>query len=88
MLSDRHTNTHTQTKYCNPRCACAPRVNDTTLDSSLVAVLLYHSLAPTKKGGVTWVNYPMKTVLVDMMEGGDFSLDDYCDRFCQSWFPI
>ena len=29
MLSNRHTHTHTdtQTKYCNPRCACAPRVN-------------------------------------------------------------
>ena len=25
MLSNRHTDT--QTKYCNPRCACAPRVN-------------------------------------------------------------
>ena len=22
------------------------------------------------------VNYPIKTVLIDMMEGGDFSLDD------------
>ena len=31
MLSNRHTHTqtHTQTKYCNPRCACAPRVNET-----------------------------------------------------------
>ena len=30
MLGDRHTDTHTdtQTKYCNPRCACAPRVNN------------------------------------------------------------
>ena len=29
MLSNRHTDTQTdtQTKYCNPRCACAPRVN-------------------------------------------------------------
>ena len=27
---DRHTykNTHTQTKYRNPRCACAPRVSN------------------------------------------------------------
>ena len=23
----RHTDTHTQNDYCNPRCACAPRVN-------------------------------------------------------------
>ena len=23
-----HTHTHTQTNYCNPRCTCAPRVND------------------------------------------------------------
>ena len=22
-----HTHTHTQDNYCNPRCACAPRVN-------------------------------------------------------------
>ena len=29
------THTHTQTKYCNPRCACAPRVNYCrTLDKS------------------------------------------------------
>ena len=30
MLSNRHTHTQTdtQTKYCNPRCACAPRVNN------------------------------------------------------------
>ena len=26
-LTDRQTDTHTQDKYCNPRCACAPRVN-------------------------------------------------------------
>ena len=24
----RHTHTDTQTQYSNPRCACAPRVND------------------------------------------------------------
>ena len=28
MLSNRHTHTDTQTKYRNPRCACAPRVNN------------------------------------------------------------
>ena len=27
MLSNRHRHTDTQTKYCNPRCACVPRVN-------------------------------------------------------------
>ena len=27
VLSNRHTHTDTQTKYCNPRCACEPRVN-------------------------------------------------------------
>ena len=26
-LTDRQTNTHSQTKYRNPRCACQPRVN-------------------------------------------------------------
>ena len=34
------------------------------------------------------VNYPIKTVLIDMMKGGDFSLDDDRDRFCVSWFPL
>ena len=34
------------------------------------------------------VNYRIKTVLIDMMEGGDFSLDDDRDRFCVSWFSI
>ena len=30
MLGNRHTDTHTdtQTKYCNLRCACAPKVNE------------------------------------------------------------
>ena len=27
MLGNRHRHTHTQTKYCNPCCACKPRVN-------------------------------------------------------------
>ena len=27
--------THTQTNYCNPCCACAPRVNDTAADDVL-----------------------------------------------------
>ena len=26
-LTYTHTHTHTQTNYCNPCCACAPRVN-------------------------------------------------------------
>ena len=26
--TDRQTDRQTQTKYCNPRCACAPRVNN------------------------------------------------------------
>ena len=34
------------------------------------------------------VNYPIKTVLIDMMESGDFSLDNDCDKFCVSWFAI
>ena len=41
MLSNRHTDrqthththTDTQTKYCNPCCACAPRVNYTPVFS-------------------------------------------------------
>ena len=37
MLSNAHTHTHTdtQTKYCNPRCACAPRVNNCFMLSPL-----------------------------------------------------
>jgi len=34
------------------------------------------------------VNYPIKHVLIDMMESGDFSLDDDRDKFCVSWFAI
>ena len=35
IVVDTHTHTHTATQndYCNPRCACAPRVNNTTSDS-------------------------------------------------------
>ena len=29
--TDRQTDRHTQNDYCNPRCACAPRVNYTTI---------------------------------------------------------
>ena len=34
------------------------------------------------------VNYPVKEVLIDMMESGDFSLDSDLDKFCVSWFSI
>lgn len=34
------------------------------------------------------VNYPIKTALIDMMESGDFSLDNDSDKFCVSWFAI
>lgn len=34
------------------------------------------------------VNYPIKCVLIDMMESGDFSLEDDQDKFCVSWFAI
>ena len=41
MLSNRHrdTHTHTQTKYCNPRCACVLRVNHWVLHSLLIMIL-------------------------------------------------
>ena len=32
------------------------------------------------------VNYHIKDVLNDMMEGGNFSLDDDAHGFCVSWF--
>ena len=43
--ADRHTyrHTHTRDNYCNPRCACAPRVNYYT-SSSLLLLLLYSLL--------------------------------------------
>ena len=34
MLGNRHTHTHTQTKYRNPRYACAPKVNESPWPSS------------------------------------------------------
>ena len=34
------------------------------------------------------VNYPIKEVLVDMLERGDFSLDAEWHKFCVSWFVI
>ena len=37
MVTDGQTNR--QTKYCNPRCACAPRVNESTEVQTLSAVL-------------------------------------------------
>ena len=42
--SDRHTDTHTHTRdnYCNPLCACAPRVNNTLQISSYCRYTLKH----------------------------------------------
>ena len=37
--ADRHTHTHTQDDYCNPRCACAPKVNKKTLLGLWEAIL-------------------------------------------------
>ena len=46
MLSNRHTDT--QTKYCNPRCACVPRVNKALkiclVSSILVSCVLTNSI--------------------------------------------
>ena len=39
-------------------------------------------------GGNARVNYPIKTVLIDMMESGDFSLVNDSDKVCVSWFAI
>ena len=40
---DTHTHTHTHTDrqndYCNPRCACAPRVNKTTLNNRAYSLI-------------------------------------------------
>ena len=35
-----HTHPHTQPKYCNPRCACAPRVNNTHKVTTLLEVYM------------------------------------------------
>ncbi len=34
------------------------------------------------------VNYPIKRVLIDMLEKGEFSLDDPLHCHCVSWFSI
>ena len=34
------------------------------------------------------VNYPIKQVLVDMLDSGDFSLDREMHKFCVSWFTV
>ena len=34
------------------------------------------------------VNYPIKSVLVDMLDNQHFSLDNGLDKFCVSWFSI
>lgn len=36
----------------------------------------------------TRVNYPIKEALIEMLEHGDFSVDDVLDKFCVSWFTI
>ena len=36
----------------------------------------------------TRVNYPVKEVLVEMMEQGDIYLEDLLHNFCMSWFTI
>ena len=43
---DRHTDTHTQDKYRNPRCACAPRVN--------YRPKCYPSLSTSFSGSFVW----------------------------------
>ena len=72
MLSNRHTHTHTdtQTKYCNPRCASAPRVNYNSVYFTGVSVItvmaalhtvLLVSHSQTLAGRESLVNYPYKT---------------------------
>lgn len=34
------------------------------------------------------VNYPVKAVLLEMLEQGDINLDDSLHKFCTSWFSI
>ena len=36
----------------------------------------------------TRVNYPVKRVLLDMVENGDINMDDSMHKFCVSWFTI
>ena len=37
--TDTYTYTHTQDNYSNPRCACAPRVNNTLIEHPLQTLL-------------------------------------------------
>lgn len=34
------------------------------------------------------VNYPIKVVLIQMMESGEFDLENEMHAFCVSWFAI
>ena len=36
----------------------------------------------------TRVNYPVKRVLMDMVDSGDINMDDLMHKFCVSWFSI
>ena len=47
-----HTHTHTRDDYSNPRCACAPRVNETVLDDPETAQYT-HTLTVTTGGEYT-----------------------------------
>ena len=46
VVIDRRTDRRTdlQTKYCNPRCACAPRVNYVPLPCTLIVPLYMQSI--------------------------------------------
>ena len=47
IVVDKQTErqTDTQTNYCNPRCACAPRVNDSTEVQTLGAVAMLYCVS-------------------------------------------
>lgn len=36
----------------------------------------------------TRVNYPVKSILMDMVDSGVINMDDLMHKFCVSWFSI
>ena len=40
IVVDRHTDRQTQNDYCNPRCACAPRVNHNLMSTLCIAIVI------------------------------------------------
>ena len=74
-VTDTHTHTDTQTKYCNPRCACAPRVNkDMTYSSSWRLWFTCNAAANSRApSSLIWLWLRLQNVREREMTGGSTS---------------